>query len=336
MSLVEGDVNETVVKIKKASPGLDQRNRLAQVLGEGYVVEEYDPTRSLAAQVFDAHVLLIRDVAITREVIDAAPGLKLIQRPGDHLPRIDLEHARAKGIPVSRFPAQVQGLPARDVAEHAFYLLLALAKQQWHARDSVRTRKTGLPKTMSVKGKTLGLVGVGNTGEALATLAVPFGLRVIAVKRSADDELARRLGLAWLGTMERLPELLAESDFVSLHLPQTPETVDLISTRELRQMRQGAYLINISRAPMLDRHAFLDSLRSGHLGGAGIDVWWEEPADPADPLLALPNLILTPHIAADTVESEQRLAALTAENVRRIAHGEQPRYVVGVDVDAGK
>jgi phosphoglycerate dehydrogenase-like enzyme len=237
---------------------------------------------------------------------------------------------------VSRFPSQVQGSPARDVAEHAFYLLLALAKRQWLARASVKARKAGLPKTMSVHGKTLGLVGLGNTGEALAKLAVPFGLRVVAVKRSADDALARELGLAWLGTMERLPELLAESDFVSLHLPQTPETVDLIDAQALARMKPGACLINISRAPMLNRAALLAALRSGHLGGAGLDVWWEEPADPADPLLAMRNLILTPHIAADTAESEQRLAELTAENVRRIARGEPPRYVVGVDVDAGK
>ena len=324
------------MKIKKASPGLDQRNRLGQVLGSGFDVEDYDPSRPLAAQVADAEVLLVRDIPITREVIDAAHRLKLIQRPGDHLPRIDLEHARSKGIPVSRFPAKVQELPARDVAEHAFYLLLALAKQQWLARQSVKQRRTGLPKTVSVKGKTLGLVGLGNTGEALAAIAVPFGLRVIAVKRSADDELARALGLAWLGTMDRLPQLLAESHFVSLHLPQTPETVDLMNARELEQMREGAYLINISRAPMLNRRALLDALRSGHLGGAGLDVWWEEPADPWDPLLAMRNLILTPHIAADTAETEMRLAQLTAENVRRIAKGEQPRYVVGVDVDAGK
>ena len=189
---------------------------------------------------------------------------------------------------------------------------------------------------MSVHGKTLGLVGLGNTGEALAKLAAPFGMRVVAVKRSADDALARELGLAWLGTMERLPELLAESDFVSLHLPQTPETVDLIGTDALARMKPGACLVNISRAPMLNRAALLAALRSGHLGGAGLDVWWEEPADPADPLLAMRNLILTPHIAADTAESEQRLAELTAENVRRIARGEPPRYVVGVDVDAGK
>lgn len=323
------------MKIKKASPGLDQRNRLGQVLGSDFEVEDYDQTRPLDAQVADADVLLIRDVPITRQVIDAAPRLKLIQRPGDHLPRIDLEHARSKRIPVSRFPSRVQGTPARDVAEHAFHLLLALAKQQWAANESVKARRTGLPKTVSVNGKTLGLVGLGNTGEALARLAVPFGLRVVAVKRTADDALARTLGLAWLGTMERLPELLAESHFVSLHLPHTPDTVDLLGVRELAQMRQGAYLVNISRAPMLDRHALLDALRSGHLGGAGLDVWWEEPADPADPLLALPNVILTPHIAADTAETEQRLAELTAENVLRIARGEQPRYVVGVDIDAG-
>jgi phosphoglycerate dehydrogenase-like enzyme len=323
------------VKIKKASPGLDQRNRLGRMLGDAFIVEDYDATRPLAAQVADADVLLVRDLAVTREVIDAAPRLKLIQRPGDHLPKIDLSYARLKGVAVSRFPSQVQAVPARAVAEHAFHLLLALAKQQWLARDSVKARKVGLPKTVLVHGKTLGLIGLGNTGEALARLAVPFGLRVVAVKRSADDALAKSLGLAWLGSMERLPQLLAESDFVSLHLPQTPETVGMVGARELAQMKQGAFLINISRAPMLDRQALLHALKSAHLGGAGVDVWWEEPADPADPLLAMPQLIMTPHIAADTAETEQRLAELTAENVRLIARGEAPRYVVGVDVDAG-
>ena len=323
------------MKIKKASPGLDQRNRLGGILGDGFVVEDYDATRPLTAQVGDADVLLVRDLPITREVIDAAPQLRLIQRPGDHLPKIDLLHAAAKGIRVSRFPSQVQGSPARAVAEHAFYLLLALAKQQWSARANVKARRIGLPKTVCVNGKTLGLVGLGNTGEALAKLAVPFGLRVIAVKRSADAALARELGLDWLGTMERLPELLREADFVSLHLPQNAETVDFIGSRELEQMKPGAFLINISRAPMLNKEALRAALQSGRLGGAALDVWWQEPADPADSMLTLPSLILTPHIAADTVESEQRLATLTADNVRLVARGEQPRYVVGVDVDAG-
>jgi phosphoglycerate dehydrogenase-like enzyme len=323
------------MKIKKASPGLDQRNRLGSMLGNGYVVEDFDSTRALTEQVADADVLLVRDVPITREVIDAAPRLKLIQRPGDHLPKIDLAHAAAKGIAVSRFPSKVQGSPARAVAEHAFHLMLALAKQQWLARASVKARRTGLPKTYMLHGKTLGLVGLGNTGEALARLAVPFGLRTIAVKRSADDALARELQLDWLGTMERLPELLAQSHFVSLHLPQNADTVDFFAARELAMMKRGAFLINISRAPMLNKQALHDALTSGQLGGAGVDVWWQEPADPDDPLLALPQMILTPHIAGDTIEVETRLAELTAENVRRIARGEAPRYVVGVDVDAG-
>lgn len=323
------------MKIKKASPGLDQRNRLGQMLGEGFVVEDFDRSRALVEQVADADVLLVRDVPITREVIDAAPRLKLIQRPGDHLPRIDFAHAAAKGIPVSRFPSPIQAAPARAVAEHAFHLLLMLAKQQWLARASVKAGRIGLPKTYAVHGKTLGLVGVGNTGEALARLAVPFGLRVIAVKRSADDALARELGLAWLGTMERLPELLAQSDFVSLHLPQNPQTVDFFGAREMASMKRGAFLINIARAPMLDKQALHDALVSGQVGGAGVDVWWQEPADPADPLLALPQVVLTPHIAGDTMEVETRLAELTAANVRSLARGEPLRYVVGVDVDAG-
>ena len=119
------------MKIKKASPGLDQRNRLGQVLGDGFGVEDYDAARPLAEQVADADVLLVRDVPITREVIDAAPRLSSSSVPGDHLPRIDLEHARTQGHSRVPVPCKVQDLPARDVAEHAFYLLLALAKQQW-------------------------------------------------------------------------------------------------------------------------------------------------------------------------------------------------------------
>jgi phosphoglycerate dehydrogenase-like enzyme len=160
-------------------------------------------------------------------------------------------------------------------------------------------------------------------------------LRVIAVKRTADDGLARELGLTWLGTMDRLPELLAESDFVSLHLPDNPQTVDMIGQRELTQMKRGAFIINISRAPMLNRHALQRALAAEHLGGAGLDVWWEEPADPADPLLAFPNVVISPHIAGDTMDVERRLAELSAENARRVARGAPPLYVVGVDVDAG-
>lgn len=321
--------------IKKASPGLDQRNQLAAILGEDHEVVEYASSIPLAEQVADANVLLVRDVRIDRAVMDAAPELKLIQRPGDHLPLIDLDYARRRGIHVSRFPSKVQGAPARDVAEHAFYLILALAKESARARENVGAGVVGLPKTRRVHGMTLGLVGVGNTGGELARLGRGFGMSVVAVKRTADDALAAELGLEWLGTFDSLDDLLAESDVVSVHLPMIPETVDFIGEAQLSRMKPGALLINISRAPMVNRAALESALRRGHLGGAGMDVFWEEPAPLDDPLLAMPNVVVTPHIAGDTRETERRLAELTAENVRRVARGEPPAYLVGVDVDAG-
>lgn len=322
------------MKIKKASPGLDQRNRLGALLGKGFVIEDYEPARPLHEQVTDADVLLVRDVAIDAAVIEAAQRLKLIQRPGDHLPSIDLARASARGIAVSRFPSKVQGAPARDVAEHAFHLLLALAKQANAAQRNVHEGIVGLPKTLRVFGMTLGLVGVGNTGGELARLARGFGMRVIAVKRTTDAALAAELGLTWLETFDSLDRLLAESDVVSLHLPMVPETVDFMDSTRFARMKRGSLLINISRAPMINKDALLEALRSGRLGGAGLDVFWQEPAPADDPLLALPNVIVTPHIAGDTQEVEDRLAELTAENVRRIARGESPRYVVGRDVEA--
>lgn len=159
-------------------------------------------------------------------------------------------------------------------------------------------------------------------------------MRVIAVKRTADEDLATELGLEWLRTFDALDDLLADSDVVSLHLPMIPETVDFIGEVELSRMKSGALLINISRAPMVNRAALHAALESGHLGGVGLDVFWEEPVPKDDPLLGLPNAVITPHIAGDTRETERRLAELTAENVRRLARAETPAYLVGVDVDA--
>ena len=254
------------MKIKKASPGLDQRNRLGVRSRRGLRrrgLRCCAPARRAGCRCGRAAGARHSDHA--RSDRCGATGLKLIQRPGDHLPRaIDLAAcAKRRAFPCRVFRRKVQGSPARDVAEHAFYLLLALAKQQWLARASVKARKAGLPKTMSVHGKTLGLVGLGNTGEALARLAVPFGLRVVAVKRSRRRRArtrtgARRGSARWIG----LPELLAESDFVSLHLPQTPETVDFIGRDELSRMKQR-------RVP--DQHlARADAEPTRRCGGAAV------------------------------------------------------------------
>jgi phosphoglycerate dehydrogenase-like enzyme len=321
------------MKIKKASPGLDQRNQLGRLLGADFTVEDYDGTRPLAAQVGDAEVLLIRDVPVDDRVMAAAPKLKLIQRPGAHIVGVDYDAAKARGILVSRFPSEVQGQPARDVAEHAFFLLLATAKRFRQAQRSIASRKVGLPKTVRLDGKTLALIGVGKTGAELAKLARGFGIRVMAIKRAPDQALANELGIDFMGGIAELPRVLAEADFVSLHLPNNKDTVDFLGQREFAFMKPGAILVNIARAPMVNKAALQEALASGRLGGAGLDVCWQEPIDPKDPLFALPNVIITPHIAGDTEEVELRLAQLAAANIRLVAKGEKPAFVVGVDVE---
>lgn len=316
------------MKIKKASPGIDQGNRIGKILGDEFEIEDYDPDRPLESQVGDADVLLVRDVPVPRAVIDAAPRLKLVQRPGAHLRDVDVAYARAQGIQICRIPAEAQGGGPEDVAEHAFYLMLALAKKHKEAQESFNRRMVGLPKTMRLRGKTLLLVGVGPTGTALAKIARGAGMRVIAVKRTPDDMLKAELNLAALGTMDDLAGFIAEADVVSLHLPVNQDTVKLIGAREIGAMKSGALLINISRAPIVDRDALYQGLIAGRIGGAGLDVFWEEPANPNDPLCTLDNVIVSPHIAGDTREVEERLAFVTAENVRLVAAGKQANYQV--------
>jgi phosphoglycerate dehydrogenase-like enzyme len=315
------------MRIKKASPGLDPNNRVGTILGPGFEVEDYDPAVALEAQVADASVLLVRNVPVPAAVIDAAPALRLIQRPGAHLFDVDVAHAARKGVYVARVPAEVAGA-SRDVAEHALFLLLALAKRYREAMARLEARVVGSPKTHGVRGRTLALIGLGNTGEELARLAAGLGMRVTAVKRTVDPRLQETLGLAFLGGVADLPRVLGEADFVSLHLPLGPETTHFIGAAELAMMKRGSCLINISRGPLVDKAALLDALRRGWLGGAGLDVFWEEPADPRDPLLALENVVATPHIAGATHDVEDRLAEAVAANIRRVARGEVPQHLV--------
>jgi phosphoglycerate dehydrogenase-like enzyme len=313
--------------VLKAALGLDQGNLLTAMLGAGFEVREYDPKRPLAEQVADVDVLLTRDVPVTAAVIDAAPRLKLLQRYGQHFSGADLAHAFARRIHVARILPEATGSD-RQVAEHAMFLLLAVAKQYGLARAAIAERRVGWPKTLALVDKTLGMVGVGKTGEQLAKLARGFGMKVIGVKRTADAGLAARLGMEWIRGMAAYDELLGQADVVSIHLPLEPGTVGFFGGDAFAAMKTGAILINIARGPIVDRDALLAALTSGRLAGAGLDVLWQEPIDPLDPLLALPNVVATPHIAAQSHETQRVLAALVAENIRRVARGEAPRFAV--------
>lgn len=313
--------------VLKAAPGLDPDNILGRLLGDGFTVSEFDQKQPLERQVRDAAVLILRDVPIPASVIDAAPKLRLLQRYGQHLVGVDIPYARSKGIWIARAPVAVTEAD-RVVAEHALFLMLAVAKRYPECIRTIAQRVVGRPTVYGLVGKTLGLVGLGKTGTELAPMAKALGMRVIAVKRSADPELARRLGLEFIDDMGRYNELLETSDFVSIHLPLETGTVGFFGRDAFRRMKPGSFLINIARGPIVDKAALVEALASKHLAGAGLDVFWEEPIDPNDPVLKFPNVVATPHIAGATYEMQERLAAIVAENIRRVAVGQPPAHQV--------
>jgi phosphoglycerate dehydrogenase-like enzyme len=313
--------------VKKAGPSLAIEDMIARILGSEFVIEEFDPARPLARQVQKAHVLLVRSVPVTRDVIDAAPRLRLIQRPGVHLESVDVGYASAKGIPVCNVPAALTH-GGSDVAEHVMFLALALAKKYREALISLSARRIGAPSTHVLRGKILGLVGVGRTASAVVGMARGFGMRVWAVKRTVSQGMREAMGLEWLESHRHLPELLRQSDFVSLHVPLNKETDGLIGPAEIALMKPGAFLINVARGRIVDYPALLAGLREQRIAGAGLDVFWDEPIDPKDPLLALPNVIATPHVANMTLETIETIAQVAAENIRRVQAGLAPEWMM--------
>lgn len=314
-------------EVKKTGPGLAIEEMIARMLGDAFVVADFDPQRTLAEQVAAAHVLLVRSAPVTREIIDAAPRLRLIQRPGVHIEGVDLGYAAARGLPVCNVPASLTH-SGEDVAEHVMFLISALAKRYREALVSLTARRIGQPSTHVLRGKVLGLVGLGRTAKPVIPMARGFGMRIWAVKRQVTEGVREALGLEWLKTVAHLPELLRESDFLSLHVPGNPETEGLIGAAELALMKPESFLINVARGRVVDRGALLAALRERRLAGAGLDVYWHEPVDPEEPLLALPNVIATPHVANMTTESIETIARVAVENIRRVRSGLPPMHRV--------
>lgn len=261
---------------------------------------------------------------IDEGLLRRAGSLKLIQQFGVASDVVDVACATRLGIPVANIP----GLNTVAVAELGIYLMFALAKRASLAQRILREGRVGEPVCSELAGKTLGIVGLGRIGTAVALRARGLGMRVISVTAEPVPGAAKALGIDWVREPEDLPLLLAEADYVMLALPLTPQTEGLIGEKEIARMKKGAYLVNISRGPLVDRGALSAALESGKLGGFAADALWEEPAEPDDPLLARPDVIVTPHIGATTGEVLRATAVAVRENIERVARGERPRYVV--------
>ncbi len=259
--------------------------------------------------------------SVDAELLDHAPQLKMIANYGVGYNNIDLAAATARGIPVSNTP----GVLTDATADAAFALMLACARR---VVEGDRRTRQGRFKHWAplhflgteVSGKTLGIVGLGRIGRAVCRRAAGFGMRVLYHSRHrlpAEDEADLSV------THAGLHELLAEADFVSLHVPLTEHTRHLIGAGELRRMKPTAYLINTARGPVVDEKALVQALREGRIAGAGLDVYENEP-DLAPGLAERENTVLLPHIGSATIETRTRMAELAAENLLAGLRGQRP------------
>ena len=247
----------------------------------------------------------------TKEVIDAATKLRLIVTMGTGYDNIDVVAARSRSIPVTYAP----GILDETTADGTFGLLLATARRIPEAERYLRAGKwrgwgPGQFVGHDVHGKTLGIVGIGRIGRAVARRARGFDMRILYHDIRRNEDVERELGARFVP----LDELLGEADFVSLHVTLTPETRHLIDERALAKMKRGAILINASRGPVVDEAALARALRDGVIAGAGLDVFEREPAVDRD-LLRRDNAVLLPHIASASEETRRRMALRAVENV---------------------
>lgn len=284
----------------------------------------------LLAHIADADAVFAVSVALPAEVVAGLTRCRVISRLGAGTDKIAVDVATERGILVTNVP----DFCAEEQADHALALLLALARQlpqmsQAMAAGTYSAARAASRLNQRLSGRTLGLVGFGHSARLTARRAQGFGLRVIATRRTRrqPDPEAEALGV----TMTDLDTVLRAADYVSLHAPLLPDTYHLLDAAALASMKPGAYLINTARGALVDEAALVEALRSGHLAGAGLDtfegldMFGPEAGPPAHPLLALENVILTPHVAAGSVQAMQAVARGGVENVVAVLRGYWPR-----------
>jgi D-3-phosphoglycerate dehydrogenase len=257
---------------------------------------------------------------IDANALKPADRLKVIARYGVGVDNVDLAAAREKGIVVTNTP----GANSVSVAELALGLMLALARQIPEAVEAVHQGKWPRYSGVSLEGKTIGILGLGAIGKQLARRLSGFDCNIMAFDPFADTVFAKDHSIA-LATMEAVTE---QSDFISLHLPLLADTRGIINAAFLSRMKKGSFLINTSRGEVVDEEALLQALQSGHLKGAGLDAFTVEPPDPGNPLLALPQVIATPHLGAQTDGATSNMGWLAMKDCLAVLKGEKAVYRV--------
>ncbi len=288
------------------------------LLGEDFEVRHVDGAdrSALLPALAEADAVIVRSATqIDAEALAAAPRLKVVARAGVGLDNVDVPASTARGVMVVNAPLS----NIVSAAEHAIALLLSVARRIPPAHAALvagewkRSQFTGVELT----GKTAGLLGLGRIGALVAQRLSAFGMKIVAYDPYVSAARAGQMGV----TLLSLPEVLATADVISIHLPKTPETLGMLGKEELATCKPGMIIINAARGGLVDEAALADALQSGHIGGAGVDVYTKEPTT-SSPLFGAPNCVVTPHLGASTEEAQEKAGTAVARSVRLALSGE--------------
>ena len=286
---------------------------------------------TLRAKGHKADVMLPAMSRIDGTLMDRIEGLRLIQQWGAGLEGVDIAAATERKIAVANVPTPGTG-NAESVAEWCVMAAIALSRRLPLAQETIRTGGTwGTPLGRALIGRTAGIVGLGGIGQALASRLRPFGMRLVGLQRRPEPALAERLGMEWVDGPERLADLLRRSDYLFLCVPLSEQTRQIIDEAALAMLPPQACIINAARGGLLSTQAMLRALQEGRLIGAGLDVFEQEPLDPASPLLGRADVIATSHIAGVTDVSYRGIARGVVANIVRILAGQPPFNCVNWD-----
>jgi len=302
--------------------GMDRLRRNAGTDATIYVADDPNPGNYLD-QLRNADALIVRLAKCDAHTIENCPNLKVIGRTGVGYDSVDVQAANARGIPIVITP----GANNRSVAEHTLAMIFSLAKNlgaaqremlrgNWEIRNAHRA--------FELDGKTVGIIGLGAIGREVARLCRAVGMRV-----AGYDPFLTPVQIETLGVRPYTDyrELLEAADVVTLHIPLTEQTKNIIGRNELNLMKPTSLLINCSRGGIVDETALLDALQSGKIAGAGLDTFLHEPPSPEDPLFSAPNLLVSPHAAAQTREAVVRMAEMCVDGCLAVCRGERWPHV---------
>ena len=304
-------------------PSLDPAKKELARLDPEYRMATSSSADDILAVARDADAILVTYAKLPRDLLRQLTRCKAIGRFGLGVDNIDLPAAKEFGIAVNYVPDYC----LREVSDHAMALLLALARKVTLANALVQSGRWEVPPLVPLRrleGQVLGLIGFGNIPRRVAPKALAFGLTVVAYDPYVDTAAAGAAGVECVN----FDELLARSDFISVHAPLQPATRGLMNAKAFAKMKKGAFLINTARGPLVDEAALVAALDSGQLGGAALDVVTHEPLAKDSPLLGRNNVILTPHTAFYSVEALDELQSKCASDLARVLSGEKAVYPI--------